>query len=557
MRITSARQSEISHSVVGFATTLDVTKTESAHPLEHECRALVVQSLTKKGEMFPRGMMVHPDYMKDAVGPFGLMNVTSFWDLGEPEHPYSLKRLTEDDDGAWRWMPTMCNHHASKGTGALDEAMVNNIKNVTKSVKDHIRRLIGIARSAPINYDIVEKALAQDFEDLGISAADVNKKKMHWFRFISVWMSELEGDEGEDSTRWRGNWEQLIKDSKDVFHQVYSLKWRTTSMRGPAGLENKSHQWCVPRLHFAKAGVEELAAEIIIGDNDRLCLYGGMRRALMAFKKNKHEQEWGPHKQDVLNFLQTMWWLGEVALAHAAMMYIELPTGPLFTQRNAPQALKSAKFQEFARKLFKYHDEYRRVLSEEDVIAKANSEVKAAYNMFQHHLKTLRQEIADKDQAEAETRAELKEVMSEMKELVKQWAAEHNCLGKTPKSSRKKTSPDLAARAATATGCASGAAECAGGAAAGEEAVDQDLSFVVGNHLRTMQELQAHMKVLDEQKMELPSGRPASVIAELLKTKKYEKQTIAKMRKALNKASGWMNDDSEQAVEWLEGIRQR
>ena len=75
----------------------------------------------------------------------------------------------------------------------------------------------------------------------------------------------------------------MANDQRDVFRKVYSLRWRTPGMRAPAGLENKQHQWQVPRLHFEKAGVAELASEIIMGESESDCLFGGMRNALVEY----------------------------------------------------------------------------------------------------------------------------------------------------------------------------------------------------------------------------------------------------------------------------------
>ena len=177
-------------------TKLDCTSSESADK-EEPAYAVVLQSLTKKGDLHPKGMLVHWDWKKDPVGMLGLSFATSLCTLSQGEHPFSLERLAAQD-GAWRYMPVMSNAQSKTNPGgALDEKSLRDMTNVSKTAKEHLKALRGIQRSLPLTYTVLEKGLSADFHTLGIEAKDVNQKKLHWFRLISVWISELDGVESD------------------------------------------------------------------------------------------------------------------------------------------------------------------------------------------------------------------------------------------------------------------------------------------------------------------------------------------------------------------------
>jgi hypothetical protein len=531
LKVSSSRQAELSSSWVGYMTVVDCPR-EAADP-EVECKALAWQSVTKKGELFPRGAFIHPDWKKDAVGHLGLMFATSLHNLSPKESPYNMARLVHPD-GAFRYMPVLNNGRVGKGSGALTEKALAKLTNLSKLAKDQLRKLVGVARSAPVDYSLLCDALTTDFNALGVQPTDVLHKKLHWFRLLAVWVSELEGLEGEEGTRWRGNWESHMKEAKDVFAKVYSLNWRTSSLRAPAGLDNKPEQWDVPRTYLKQAGCDKLADEIILGKDWKDCLVGGMRESLLCSSAD-HFVDFGPNSCDVINFLNTMWFLLRAALSLAAMMYHEMPTQPLFcsTQQGSPKALRSEKFKVFANKLNAFVESYTKAISKEKVIAQASAQVQVAYAMFNDHVKALKEEA----KLSRQTIEGMKELIEEWHIHAKQHAAQadavHANAAQADAMHTDAVHVDAVHIDAVHTDALPPQAPLA-------PLSQEDQDCLLGTAMVDIPAVFAHAEALDRKELVLPSGRPLAEAVKLLNSGGQGPKTkLQQLRTAFRKSKAW------------------
>ena len=570
LKVTSSRQKELTSAWVGYMTTVN-SQQEAADP-HVECLAFAYQSVTKKGDLFPRGMLIHPDWKKDAVGHIGLMFATSLCNISPGEHPYNLSRLQEEH-GAYRYMPMLCNGRAGR-TGALTQDKLDKLTNLSDLAKLQLSRLIDVARSAPVDYSLLEKALTADFDALGMAPKDVLNKKLHWFRLLAVWVSEMEGLEGEEGARWRGNWEQLMHEAKDVFASVYSLRWRTTTLRGPAGLLNKPAQWDVPRTYLEKAGCAKLADEIILGEKWEHCLFGGMRESLVAYKSGG--VDFGPNTVDVENFLKTLLFLGRTGLSLAAMMYDELPNQPLFlkSQQGSPKALRTEKFKEFSAKLNAYVREYEEYISKDQIIAQASQQVQTAYAMFNQHVTALREEAKVTNKA-----------IQAMQLLIETWygqatkdAQKAGCeTGDASKQkSKQQANPPAKKQGKVAKGApsSSDASYCNATSAGATHAVDpqvndtpvhvadvlplseDDQNYLLGTSLTDVPSVFEHAGALKREEVILPSRRPVAEAILLLKRQRSPRLRLQYLETACQKSTEWKGN-AEAAQAWLEQHRKR
>ena len=441
---TSCRSKEFLGAVIGHLRAID-------KPYEHVLGRLVhcfsFASVTKKGELMPRAFLPHPDYKKCAVSAMFLMKATRLHNIPEEQHPFSSVQL-QDPKGLWRFMPLVCKE-SHVGNGAMRQTDLDSLDRC-ETLKETLIGLIGVPMSMPANYDMMYRESKKDLDALGINPDQREDHVMHLLRILSVWELQLNGLSSDHGIKVNGNWaaDQLTGE----FEKKYSLKFNMEPVRGAAGLENKQRAWQAARYDIEGAGLSGQLSCLIIGDDESTCPFGGMRGALKSYSEG--HRKWGTeHDADVNGFLHFMWWLAWYGIPTAAMMFEEAPGHALFTN-SGPKCFRTKAFKDFSRKLASYVSRYQEKMNQEQIIAKAEAEIKAMYWNHTLHLERLQKTMENAHLSSEKQVNSLREeiqFLSKMCSRLKADMEEGNIRIGTMPATHCVTEPDAASRYATAS----------------------------------------------------------------------------------------------------------